>query len=46
MRKITMIILAAKWLRLISGSLRFTMGGMGAALTAWLLWERIKKRKP
>jgi hypothetical protein len=42
LKKATGIILGIKALRLAGGSLRLTMGGIGAAIAAMLLWERIK----
>jgi hypothetical protein len=42
----TMIILGAKALRVAGGSLRLTMGGIGATLAAFLLWERYRRKGP
>jgi hypothetical protein len=46
MKKMTMFILGAKALRLAGGSLRLTMGGLGAILAAFLLRERYRKKSP
>jgi hypothetical protein len=44
MKKTTLIVMAFKSLRFVGASLRMSMGGVGAALAAYLLWENLKKK--